>query len=212
MRLIIVCIFGIFAACVQVPNSNQSQGTASPELPTVPGPPPEETPRPFDPDLDIGVAVFGANCSELFIRNSELKPGDKIQVVVANDKPHRKLIAKVQGPNNCPRYSQSGIEELVLGGGDLSPREYEIRFSENDNAESGFAVISANAEVTITNGVANLKTMTPPFALVFRECTGNESIHMTVWEGEPLRGKRVWYSYLSLSYGTVPTCSPADYK
>lgn len=46
----------------------------------------------------------------------------------------------------------------------------------------------------------------------FRTCTSSEGIHLTVWTGVPLKGKRRWHSYYYLGYDTVPTCKEGDYK
>ncbi len=211
-RLGLLCVFGVFLACGNVRNSIETQSMPTPEPLIPPTPVVEASPRPFDPELDIGVVIAGSVCSELLIRNKELKPDDEIQVVLADHRPHQKLLAKVVGPNNCPPKPKSAIEEIVIHGDDSPPAEYEIRFVDKDELDSGFAVISAKADVAIKNGVANLTVSNEPVSLVFRTCTGNESYHMTVWEGKPLVGKRVWYSYWSLSYGTVPTCRPADFE
>jgi hypothetical protein len=212
LQLSLVVVSFTFLACGSIPKSSHSQTTPIAEPLKSSSPAAETTPRPFDPKLDIGLVVAGSECSELFIRDTELKADDEIQVILADDNPHKKLLAKVVGPNNCPRYSQSGIEEIVLDGDESTPNEYEIRFAENDETESGFAVISAKASVEIKRGVAQITASNVRVPLMFRVCNGNESYHMTVWEGKPLVGKRVWYSYMSLSYGTVPTCRPADYK
>lgn len=211
-RLNLVGLTLALLLCSQIANLNQSQSTLSPEPLTLHSPVSATNPRPFDPKLDIGVVVAGSECSELYIRNTELKPDDEIHVVLADDIPHKKLFAKVVGPNNCPRYSQSGIEEVILDGDDSAPTEYMIRFADENDRDSGFAVISAKARVEIIKGVANLTVSSIPSPFLFRVCSGNESYHMTVWNGKPLVGTRVWYSYLSLSYGTVPTCKPADFK
>ena len=211
-RLSLVGISLTFLACSQNPLSNPSPSTPSPESLKPPSPTAETTPIPFDPKLDIGVVVAGPECSELFIRNKELKSDDEIQVVQADDLPHKKLLARVIGPNGCPRNVQSGIEEIVLNGDDSTPNEYEIRFADGNDPGSGFAVTSAKARVEIRKGVANLTATNVATPLLFRVCSGNESYHMTVWNGKPLVGKRVWYSYMSLSYDTVPTCKPADFK
>ena len=203
----------MFSACSNIPNTNQSQSTPSPVPQNSPATAATTNPRPFDPNLDIGVVLAGSKCSELLIRNTELKPDDEIHVVRVDDKPHKKLVARIVGPNNCPKSPQSGIEEIVVDDGDESkPSEYEIRFDENNEPDSGFAVVSSTASVEIKNGVANLTASNFSTPLLFRVCSGNESYHMTVWDGQPLVGKRVWYSYWSLSYGTVPTCKPADFK
>lgn len=45
----------------------------------------------------------------------------------------------------------------------------------------------------------------------FRSCTSNEGVHFTVWNGVPLRSKRIWHAYYYLGYNTVPTCKKKDY-
>ncbi|MEQ1923746.1 MAG: hypothetical protein ABL952_14665 [Pyrinomonadaceae bacterium] len=162
--------------------------------------------------MDIGVVVAGLECSELLIRNIELKPSDEIQVVWADDRPHKKLLAKVLRANGCPRSTGSGIEQIVVDDDESAPSEYEIRFADQDEASSGFGVVSAKATVEIVNGIASLIASNRPKPLFFRGCSGNESYHMTLCEGKPLIGKRVWYSYMSLSYDTDPTCKSADFQ
>lgn len=211
LRLSLVGLSLAFFACRNDPDTNQSQPTTSPEPLKSSSPVAQATPRLFDANLDIGLVVAG-ECSELFIRNRELKPGDEIEIVTADDKPQEKFQARVVGSNNCPPNLQSGIEEIVLDGDESKPNEYEIRFAEENERNSGFAVVSSKANVEIKKGIANLIVSNLARPLLFRVCSGNESYHMTVWEGKPLVGKRVWYSYMSLSYGTVPTCKPADFK
>jgi hypothetical protein len=45
----------------------------------------------------------------------------------------------------------------------------------------------------------------------FRDCTSNEGIHLTVWSGKPLSGKRRWHFYYYLGYDVVPSCKRKDY-
>lgn len=211
-RLTLVSVVVTACACGYIPKSNQPQNTSLPETLISPTPTVETPPRPFDPKLDIGVVIAGAECSELLIRNQELKPDDEIQVVLVDDVLHKKILAKVVGPNNCPKSPKSGIEEVVVGEDGSEPSKYEIRFVDEDELSSGFAVVKTKANVAIKKNVAQITASNVRVPLIFRVCNGNESYHMTVWEGKPLVGKRVWYSYMSLSYGTVPTCRPADYK
>lgn len=172
----------------------------------------ETTPRPFDPKLDIGVVIAGVDCSELLIHNRELKPEDELQVVLADDMPQEKLLAKVIGSNGCPPSPKSSIEEIVVSGDDAAPSRYEIRFEEGSDSHTGFGVVAANAKVRIVNGIAQLTASDRLKPLFFRTCSGHESFHMTVWNGKPLVGKRVWHSYMHLSYDTVPTCKPSEYR
>ena len=45
-----------------------------------------------------------------------------------------------------------------------------------------------------------------------RGCTSSEGLHLTLWAGEPLKGKRLWHMYYYLGYDVEPTCQPADYQ
>jgi hypothetical protein len=45
----------------------------------------------------------------------------------------------------------------------------------------------------------------------FRQCVSSEGVHLTVWSGEPLKGKRIFHAYVPLGYDTEPNCTPADY-
>ena len=179
---------------------------------TSPTPASEATPRSFDANLDIGLVIPGSECSELLIRNKELKPGDEIQVVSVEEKPHKKLKATVIGPNNCIRPPQSALGEIVVIDVDTYPDQYEIRFEDPSESTFGFGVVSATTTVEIKKGTAQFISSDGSTPLFFRDCSGNESYHMTVWEGKPLVGKRIWHSYISLHYDTVPTCKPADYR
>lgn len=46
----------------------------------------------------------------------------------------------------------------------------------------------------------------------FRECASNEGLHLTVWAGEPLKGKRLWHEYYYLGYDVEPNCFERDYE
>ena len=211
-RLVLVCVLFFCVACGNVPNSNQSQSPTTPAPFVSPAPAPEATPRPFDANLDIGLVIPGSECSELFIRNKELKPGDEIQVVSVEERPHKKLMARVIGPNNCIRPPQSTLGKIVVNDVDTEPDQYEIRFEDPSESTFGFGVVSATASVEIVKGTAQFVSSDGSTPLFFRDCSGNESYHMTVWEGKPLVGKRIWHSYITLRYDTVPTCKPADYR
>jgi hypothetical protein len=53
------------------------------------------------------------------------------------------------------------------------------------------------------------KTLNP---ISVRGCTSSEGLHLAVWPGEPLKGKRLWHKYYYLGYDVEPTCQPADYQ
>ncbi|HSJ32552.1 MAG TPA: hypothetical protein VK933_14020 [Longimicrobiales bacterium] len=45
----------------------------------------------------------------------------------------------------------------------------------------------------------------------FRACTSSEGVHLSVWSGEPLRGRRLWQYYYYLGYDVEPDCTDEDF-
>jgi hypothetical protein len=46
----------------------------------------------------------------------------------------------------------------------------------------------------------------------FRQCTSGEGIHLSVWTGKPLTGRRRWQAYFYLGYDVESTCTTRDTK
>ncbi len=47
--------------------------------------------------------------------------------------------------------------------------------------------------------------------LFARACASSEGLHLTLWDGAPLSGRRVWHRYFYLGYDVEPDCTEADY-
>jgi hypothetical protein len=72
----------------------------------------------------------------------------------------------------------------------------------------GIAVLAPGASVS---SVAHTDINRDGVAENYRACSSVEGIHLTVWAGEPLRGKRLWHYYHYVGYDMEPTCVEADY-
>lgn len=46
----------------------------------------------------------------------------------------------------------------------------------------------------------------------FRDCTSYEGVHLTIWSGPPLEGRRLWHAYFYLGFETEPSCEERDFK
>lgn len=46
----------------------------------------------------------------------------------------------------------------------------------------------------------------------FRFCTSTEGVHLTLWDGAPLRGRREWHRYVYVGYDLDPTCTEPETK
>ncbi|MFN0061548.1 MAG: hypothetical protein ACKVPX_03415 [Myxococcaceae bacterium] len=59
-------------------------------------------------------------------------------------------------------------------------------------------------------GVALLHTEGSVTASQFRECTSAEGVHVTVWEGTPLKSRLRWHGYWYAGYDLEPNCEPGE--
>jgi hypothetical protein len=44
----------------------------------------------------------------------------------------------------------------------------------------------------------------------FRSCTSSEGVHLTVWEGRPLEGNRIWHQYYYFGQDVEANCDKKD--
>ena len=111
---------------------------------------------------------------------------------------------------------QAGADEVVPEGASSYTIEFTTSYSERIPDEEpflGIAVIGAGDSITTRGGKASAQLPGAPGGkrLYFRACTSREGMHMTVWSGKPLAGKRVWHAYHYLGYDVEPNCTPKDY-
>lgn len=92
---------------------------------------------------------------------------------------------------------------------------YSLKLSdENDKSEVdiGIAVISPAKNAHLDGKKAGLDINADGKIEFFRTCTSSEGLHLTVWTGKPLKGKRIWQSYYYLHFDTEPTCDDKDWE
>lgn len=44
----------------------------------------------------------------------------------------------------------------------------------------------------------------------FRSCTSTEGVHLSIWTGKPLEGRRRWHHYHYLGFDVTPDCTEKD--
>lgn len=83
---------------------------------------------------------------------------------------------------------------------------------ENSEVEIGIGLIQPSKEIQVQNKLANVDLTSDGNPEFFRLCASNEGLHLTIWSGKPLKGKRIWHYYYYLHYDTEPDCKKKDYE
>lgn len=162
-------------------------------------------------DSKIGNVEIGNKCVRLFIANEKLMVGDKVQIVLPESPSQKILQAEII------EYSECKDEYF----GDLEPDNpytkltpYLLNLSDQSGKNNGFGIgiVNVNTQTKLEKGMATIDLNEDGKNEYFRECTSNEGLHLTVWTGKPLKGKRIWHSYYNFSYDTKPNCKVKDYE
>ena len=150
----------------------------------------------------FGVVTKMANENgKLSIGGPELKKGDLVEVVPYDE---QQTI-----------YTAEIVEKLGrddAGGGTNYSLEFMSRIGD-ETILLGTGVLGAPDGVEAVDGKARVRLGSRPAEkpLTFRACTSSEGVHLTVWSGKPLKGKRVWHAYHALGYDVEANCTPKDY-
>ena len=149
----------------------------------------------------FGFAVAKADNVCLSIRNTDIAEGSRIHLIVVSQ-PQSVAQAIVEGKraDTCgerqPPSAHMNHYGLKVVSGELHPLEPAIAFA------------GKMGDVTIRDGMAS--AVIDGNRDYFRSCTSQEGVHLTVWSGRPLEGRRIWHAYYYLDYDVDPTCTPKD--
>lgn len=157
----------------------------------------------FHYDSDIGVASDASGTLCLAINHRNLAVGHRVKLVVVVPEQSiaeavvvRPIPGGCQGPE--PSAPQLAAYELRVTSGTLTPSAPAIAVV--DSAQP--LRMSGDAAVADLEGNHQVE--------YFRACTSSEGVHLSVWTGKPLTGKRRWHEYYYLGYDVEPTCTDQD--
>lgn len=158
--------------------------------------------QPTKIDSKIGVVNGGKNEACLAIKNPRLKTGQRISVVL----PHR------------PQSVLSGFVKQKVGKSCSSDMDvfqsasfYLLRIKSKEPSFIALGFIGTQ-RISLIKGIARIDLNGDRRREYFRTCTSNEGVHLTVWTGKPLIGRRIWHTYYYLPYDTEPTCTKKDHE
>ncbi len=159
--------------------------------------------HPYDYASSVGVAALSGTTVCLAINNPHLSPGSAVSLVVASI-PQSLVQAEVVGPaaETCstPQLHDSGsnVYELRLPLGAL-PEVMPV-----------IAITNSSRPLRETGAIVSGDLAGNGGREFFRLCNSTEGIHLTVWSGKPLTGKRKWHAYYYLGYDMEPNCTSKD--
>ena len=142
-------------------------------------------------------------------KNKNLTENSAVSIVLPDEKPQRILTADVEKKleNSCAANgSDAGDDEA-------SNAYYSLKnLSESERLGFGIAVFDSSSKVKSVNGFAQTDTNGDGKPERFRLCASSEGLHLTVWNGTPLKSQRLWHSYYYVNYDTMPDCRKKDYE
>ena len=151
----------------------------------------------------IGVAVANSGKVCLAIHRPNFVAGSRLTLVLLRV-PQSTVEAEVLRPadSSCPKPDES----------DKSLHSYEIRVLKGSLEPSMPAIAVFDwASQFVKHGdavTADIDGDGKPES--FRSCASTEGLHLTVWSGKPLEGKRRWHQYYYLGYDVEADCTAKD--
>lgn len=170
----------------------------------------ERTPfrrRPFTFATSLGVASMkdGRWCAVL--PDSTLADGGAIFLIWPDSKP------AVAAPGALRRWNPGACHRLAsdepTGG---YPIEFSARGRELSAQQMGIALaVASPTEWRVgADGVARADLDADGVLESATLCASTEGVHLNVWSGAPLKGRRRWHRYVYLGQDLEPSCSDAE--
>lgn len=153
----------------------------------------------------FGVAVRTGSSICLSIQGRPLEPKTVVAVVNTSDPQSSASLTIVEpSVSACP-----GIKP-----NQSSYKSYRARIVDGSIEEDMplIALVAPASPVEILRGTAqeHIGGADHP-AMMFRSCTSSDGVHLSVWEGKPLAGKRVWHQYYYLGQDLEANCTRKDF-
>jgi hypothetical protein len=156
-----------------------------------------------DEALRVGLVVTAAGHSVLAMAGPALVPGAVVTLVTidSSQQVQRALItSRVAESETMAKHATQGPY-------------YKVSPQSSSSALPDFAVaVLGDPDVRRMGAAVGLRVGNPAITVRVRACASSEGLHLTLWDGEPLKGRRLWHAYYYLGYDVEPTCQPADYR
>lgn len=158
----------------------------------------------FSFESQVGVVERFDDRFCLAIRNTNLAEGHRIQIITLG-KPQSVAEAVIlkKLSTSCSTDPFADAQDSFYS---LKPNKGTVELN-----TISLGVVDYDGKFALNRGTVSADLNRDGRSEYFRKCTSNEGIHLTVWSGKPLVGKRRWHRYFYLRYDVVPSCKEKDY-
>ena len=157
----------------------------------------------IDVHVSIADSIFGVVTAQdgsgcLRTHTRPLNPGDAVLIILpAEGEAHRAIVTEALAATCSGEPPEPGVSYFRVSAAALEAGGIGIAVLAGDAA-------SADGTTTDIDGDGTPES--------YRSCTSSEGVHLSVWAGEALRGRRIWHHYHYLGYNVEPTCVDADFE
>lgn len=167
----------------------------------------------FDYRTRIGIAGTGHGTTCLAIQASQLPAGTPVALVwvpAVGEKGQPSVLRA----ETMTRDSSACPMDVGPEFGEYEDTRYPVRLvrGQLDSTAFYFGVLAPAEQLRIRGRSIVGALDKTASRTTFRACTTNEGLHLTVWRGEPLIGRRVWHRYVHFEYDTRMLCRGPDYR
>lgn len=151
-------------------------------------------PKGFNWAADVGTAVDKDDAVCLAIGRADLKAGQRVTFVNSSM------------PQTAGELEVTEKKAASCGAGNpdnkaLSFYGFRVAKGELEKFAPAFVLVGPRSVEDVDgDGVSES----------YRACTSQEGVHLTVWSGKALEGRRRWHDYYYLGYSVEPNCTAAD--
>jgi hypothetical protein len=159
----------------------------------------------FNYESQVGMAERFEDRFCLTIKNGNLAEGEQNRIIILeNPQSIAEAIILKKLPNSCSTNPETDAEDSF----------YSLKLIKGKIELNTVALVIVNyaGKFVSKGGVVSADLNKDRQSEHFRVCTSNEGLHLTVWSGRPLIGKRRWHRYFYLHYDVVPNCKRKDYE
>jgi len=160
-------------------------------------------------DFDQDIGLFAASHEQQFclsIKNGKLKPGQELTLIwlpIADIRQTAEIrSATVRKVLAIQCDSINSVQ---------SDAAYDLNAGKLESAKIYIAIVGKHATLQRVRGTVEGK-LDSRGNVTFRACSSIEGLHVSVWTGSVINGKKIWHRYYYLGYDVEPTCKDADFK